>query len=196
MPHSLHPHGLQNTRLLCPSQSLWACSNSCPLTRWCHPTISSSSLPFSSCLQSFPASGSFLLSRLFGHHSTGVSASASVLPMNIQCWFPLELTGLIFLLFKELSKVFSSTTIWNSSTFSLLYGSTLTSIDDYWSQANMVDEAKFHSPICSTSEALVEQCMVRHCCGEELGLFCWSMLVAGIAVFSASHQFTEPTSQL
>ena len=89
--------------------------NSCPLSQWCHPTISSSVVPFSSCSQSFPASGSFQMSNLFpsGGQSIGASASASVLPMNIQDWFPFELTGLISLQSKGLSRVFFSTTVWN-----------------------------------------------------------------------------------
>ena len=88
---TLWPHGLQHTRPPCPSPTPGAYSNSCPLSRWCHPTISSSIVPFSSCLQSFPASGSFQMSQFFtsGGQSTGVSASASVLPMNIQDWLPL-----------------------------------------------------------------------------------------------------------
>ena len=96
---SVWPHGLQHTRLLCPSPTPRACSNSCPLSRWCHPTISSSVVPFSSCLQSFTASGSFPMSQFFasGDQSIGVSASASVLPMNIQDWLPLGLTGWISL---------------------------------------------------------------------------------------------------
>ena len=104
---------MQHDRLPCPSPSPGACANSCPLSRWCHPTISSSVVPFS-CLQSFPASGSFQLSQFFasGGQSTGVSASASVLPINIQDWFPLGLTGLISLLSKGISRVFSSTTTW------------------------------------------------------------------------------------
>ena len=87
---ALQPHGLHQARLPCPSPAPGACSNSCPLSRWCHPTISSSAVPFSSCLQSFPASGSFLMSWLFTSdgQSIGASASASVLPMNIQGWFP------------------------------------------------------------------------------------------------------------
>ena len=91
------PHGLQHARLPCPSPTPKACSNSCPSSWWCHPTISSSVAPFSSCLQSFPASGSFSMSQFFtsGGQSIVVSASASVLPMNIQDWLPLELTGLI-----------------------------------------------------------------------------------------------------
>ena len=96
---SLWPHGLQHARPPCPSPIPGACSNSCPLSRWCHPTISSSLGPFSSCLQSFPASGSLQMSQLFalGGQNIGVSASASVLPMNIQDWFPLGWTGWISL---------------------------------------------------------------------------------------------------
>ena len=97
----------------CPSPTPRACSNSCPLSRWYYLTISSSLAPFSSCLQSFPASESFPVSQLFpsGGQSTGASASVSVLPMNIQGWFPLRLTGLISLLSKGLSGVFFSTTV-------------------------------------------------------------------------------------
>ena len=92
---SLRPHGLQHTRLPCPSTTPGAYTNSCSLSWWCHPTISSSVIPFSSCLQSFPASGSFRMSHFFksGAQSIGVSASASVLSINIQDWFPLRLTG-------------------------------------------------------------------------------------------------------
>ena len=113
MSDSLRPHGLQHTRPPYPSPTPRACSNSCPLNQWCHPTISSSSSAFSSCLQSFPASESFPMSQFFtlGSQSIGTSASASVLPKNIQDWFPLGLTGLICLLFNGLSRVFSSTTI-------------------------------------------------------------------------------------
>ena len=93
MSKCLQPNGLQHTRLPCPSPSPGACSNSCPLSWWCHPTVSSSVIPFSSCLQSFPASGSFPMSRLFasGRQSIGASTSASVLPVTIQDWFPLGL---------------------------------------------------------------------------------------------------------
>ena len=109
----LQPHGRQHTKLLCPLLSPWVCSHSCPLSWWCSLTISFSATLFSSCLQSFPASGSFPVSQLFtpGGQSIGASASASVLPVNIQSWFPLGLTGLISLLSKGLSRVFSSTTI-------------------------------------------------------------------------------------
>ena len=104
------PHGLQHTRLPCPSPSPRACSNSCPLSRWCHPTILSSVIPFSSCLQSFPESRSFLMSWFFTSGGQSTRASASILPMNIQGWFPLGLTGWVSLQSKGLSRVFSSTT--------------------------------------------------------------------------------------
>ena len=106
--NSLWPYyGLQHTRLPCPSPSLRACSNSCPLSQWCHPTISSSVVPFSSCLQSFLASGSFPMSQFFPScgKSIGILASASVLPMNIQDWFALGWTGWISLQSKGLLRV-------------------------------------------------------------------------------------------
>ena len=98
---TLRPHGLQHPRPPCPSPTPWACSNSRPLRLWCHPTISSSVVPFSSCLPSFPASGSFQMSQLFasGGQRIGASAAASVLPMNTQDWSPLGLTGFLSLLF-------------------------------------------------------------------------------------------------
>ena len=110
---SLRPHALWHIRLPCPSPTPRACSNSCPSNRWCHPTISFSVIPYSSCLQSFPASESFQVSRLFpaGGKSIRASASALVLPMNIQDWFPLGLTSLISLQSKGLSRVFSNTTV-------------------------------------------------------------------------------------
>ena len=112
MSDSLWRHGRQHARPLCPSSTPEACSNSCPLSQWCHPTISSV-VPFCSWLQSFPASGSFRMSQFFtsGGQSIGTSGLASVLPMNIQGWFPLGLTGLIFLQPKGLSRVFSNTTV-------------------------------------------------------------------------------------
>ena len=110
MSDSLQPHGLQHVRPPCPSTTPGVYSNSCPLNRWCHPVISSSAVPFSSCLQSFPASQSFPMSQFFasGGQSIGVSASASVLPMNIHDWFPLGWTGWVSLQFKGLSRVFSN----------------------------------------------------------------------------------------
>ena len=119
MSNSLQPHGMQHARLSCPLPTPGAYSNSCPLCRWCHPTISSSVVPFF-CLQSFPVSGSFQMSQFFtsGGQSIEVSASASVLPMNIQDWFPLGLTSLISLQFKGLSRVFSNTIVQKHQFFS------------------------------------------------------------------------------
>ena len=113
MSNSLKPYELQHTRLPCPSQTPRVCLNSCPLSPWYHPAISSAVAAFSSCLRSFPAWGSFPVSQLFasGGQSIGTSASASVFPMNIQDWFPLGLTGLISLQPKGLSRVFLSTTV-------------------------------------------------------------------------------------
>ena len=108
---SLWPHELQDPRLPSPSPSPGVCSNSCPLSQWCHLTISSSVVPFSSYLQSFPASGSSPMSLIFVSGGQSIGASASVLPMNIQGWFPLGLTGLISLRSKGLSSIFSSTTV-------------------------------------------------------------------------------------
>ena len=117
---TLRPHELQNTRPSCPSLTPGAYTNSCPLSWWCHPTISSFVIPFSSCPQSLPASGSFPVSQLFawGGQSIGVSASASVLPMNTQDWSPLGWTGWISLQSKGLSRVFSNTTVQKPQFFS------------------------------------------------------------------------------
>ena len=106
---SLWPHGLQHIRLLCPSPSPGVPSNSCPSSRWCHPAISSSVVPFSSCLQSFPASGSFTMSQFFAPsgQSIGASASTTVLPMNTEGWFPLGLTSLVSPLSTGLSRAIS-----------------------------------------------------------------------------------------
>ena len=137
MSDSLRPYGLQHARLPSPSLSPGISSNACPLSQWCHPTTSSSVISFSSCLQSFPASGSFPVSWLFpsGGQSIGAPASASVLPMNIQGWFPLRLTDLISLLSKGLSQESSPIPQFegiNSSAFSLFYCPALTSVHDYW----------------------------------------------------------------
>ena len=123
MSDSLQPHGLQHARLRCLSLTPGACSNSCPSSRWCHPTISSSIGPFSSCFQAFPASGSFPVSQFLtsSGQSIGVSASASVLPMNIQDWFPLGWTDLISLQSKGLSRVFSNTTVQKNQFFSVRF---------------------------------------------------------------------------
>ena len=113
MPNSLGPHGLQHARPACPSPTPRVYTNSCPLSRCSHPTISSSVVPFSYCLQSFPASGSFQISQLFISvgQNIGVSASTSVLPMNTQDLFPLGWTGRISLQSKGLSRVFSNITV-------------------------------------------------------------------------------------
>ena len=123
--HSLWLQGLLHTRPPCLSLSPGVCSNSCPLRQWCHPAISSSVAPLSSCPQSFLASGSFLVS------SQSIRASASVLLMNIQGWFPLGLSGLLSLLSKGLSRVFASTTVWKHQFFGAQpsYGPTLISVD-------------------------------------------------------------------
>ena len=117
---SLQPHGLQHDRLTCPSPTPGVFSSSCPLSQWCHPTISSSVVPFSSCLQSFPSSECFQMSQFFasGGQSIRVSASTSVLPMNIDNWFPLGWTGWISLQSKGLSRVFSNTTVQKHQFFS------------------------------------------------------------------------------
>ena len=134
---NLQSHGLQHTRLPCPSQSPGTCSNSHPSSQWCHPTIIlCHPVICFSFPQCFLESGSFPKSRLFGWggQSVGASASASVLPMNIQDWFPLGLTGLISLLYKALSRVFPIPQFKsiNSSVLRLLYGPVLTSRFDYW----------------------------------------------------------------
>ena len=136
MSDSLWPHGLQHARPLCPSPTPGVYSNLCPLSQWCHPTISSSFIPFSSHLLSFPAPGSFPVSQFFasGGQSIGVSASASVFPMNIQDWFPLGRTGWISLQSRD-SQESSPTPQFksiNSLVLSFLYRPTLTSIHDYW----------------------------------------------------------------
>ena len=136
MSDSLLPHGPQHARPPCPSPTPGVYPNSCPLSRWCHPTISSSVVPFSSCLQSFPASGSFQMNQLSasGGQSIRVSASASVLPMNTQDWSPLGWTCWISLQSRD-SQESSSTPQFksiNSLALSFLYSPTLTSIHDYW----------------------------------------------------------------
>ena len=132
MFNCLQLHGLQLARLSCPSLSPGVHSNSCPLSWWCHPTIPSSILPSSFCLQSFPASVSFPVSQFFtaDGQSIGVSASALILPMNIQDWFPLGLTG-DFLVVQGISPTPQFKSI-NTSALSFLYSPTLTSIHDYW----------------------------------------------------------------
>ena len=118
MSDALRPHGLLHARPPCPSPTSGVYSNSCPLSRWCHPTISSSVVLFSSHLQSFPASGSFQISQFFTPGGQSIGASASVLPMNIQDWFPWWWTRWISLQSKGLSRVFSNTTVQKHQLFS------------------------------------------------------------------------------
>ena len=118
MSDSLWPHRLQHARLPCPSVSPGVCPNSCPLTWWCYLTISSSAALFSFCLPSFPSSGSFPVSQFIASDDQSTEASASILPMNTQGWFPLGLSGWISLQSKGLSRVFSSTTIQKYQFFS------------------------------------------------------------------------------
>ena len=136
LSNSSQSHGLQHARVPCSSPTPRACSHSCKSSHWCYPTISSSVIPFSSYFQSFPASGSFPRSQFFGSggQSIGVSASASVLLMNIQDWSPLELTGLISLLSKGHLRVFSSSTVQRHQFFGTqpFYCPALTSVHDYW----------------------------------------------------------------
>ena len=141
MSDSLWPRGLQHARPPCPSPTPRDYSNSYPLSQWCHPTISSSVIPFSSHLQYFPALGSFQMSQLFASagQSIRVSASASVLPKNTQDWFPLGWTGWISLQSRGLSRVFSTIQFKSisSSALSFLYSPTLTSIHDHWKNHNL-----------------------------------------------------------
>ena len=134
MSHSFRHHRLQHARLPCPSPTLRVYSNSCPSSWWCHTNISSSAIPFSSCPQSFPALGSFPMSQFFASGGQSIEASASVLPMNIQDWFPLGWTGWFPCSPRGFQE--SSPTPWfksiNSLVLSFLYGPTLTSISDYW----------------------------------------------------------------
>ena len=137
--NSLQSHGLQHARLPCPSPTPGVCSNSRPLSWWCHPSISSSVVPFTYCLQFFPASRSFPMSQFFTSDGQSIGASASVHPMNIHNWFPLGLLGLIFLRSRDSQE---SSTIpqfksINSSVLSLLYGPILTTIHDYWKKHSL-----------------------------------------------------------
>ena len=135
MSDCLGSHGLQHARLACPLLFPRACVNSSLLSLWCYPTVSFSVSPFSSCPLSFPALGSFPMSWFFalGGWSVGASASTSVLPMNVQGWLPLGLTGWVSLLSKELSRVFSSTTIWKH----LLFGAH--NISNWWINIHFQD---------------------------------------------------------
>ena len=151
MSDSLQPHGLQHARFPCPSPSPAVCSDSHPLSRWCYLTISSSAALFSFCLQSFPASGSFPMSQLFasGSQRIGASASASVLHMNIQGWFPLGLTGLMSLQVKETLKSFlqhrnsNASFLWCSAFFLSFFFSSLLS-EKQWQPTPVLLPGKSH----------------------------------------------------
>ena len=149
--NSLWPHGLQPTRPPCSSPSPKVCPNSCPLHQRCHPSISFSDTLFSFCPQSFPASGTFTINWLFasGDQNTRASVSALVLPMRIQRWFPLRLTGLISSLFKGLSRVFSSTAVRRHQFFGALpsYGPALTNLCDHWE-----DHSPAYMDFCQQSD--------------------------------------------
>ena len=164
MSLSLWPHELQHARLPCLSLCLRVCSSSCPLSQWCHPTISSSVDPFSSRPQSLPASGSFPVSQIFalGGQSIGASASAPILSMKIQGWLPLGLSALLSLLSRGLSTVFSSITVQkhNSLLLSLLYSTTLTSINDYWEKHSFG-----YRDLCRQSEPLLCNTLSRFVIG-------------------------------
>ena len=141
MSNSLRPHRLQHARVPCPSSTPGGYPNSCPLSQWCHPTLSSSVIPFSSCLQSFPALGSFQMSQFFasGGQSIGVSASASVLLMNTQDWSPLGWTGWIFLQAKGVQESFptpqfKSINSWCSAHFIVQFSHPY----DYWKKHSFV----------------------------------------------------------
>ena len=153
MSNSLQPHGLQYAKLPYPSPSPEACSNSCPLSQWCHPTISSSVIPFSSCLLSFPESGSFPKSQFFtsGGQSIGVSASASAFPKTIQGWFPLGLTGFTSLQSKGLSRVFSSTAIQKHQFFGFQ--------PFLWSSSYMIHYTTTGKTIALTAQTFVSKVM-------------------------------------
>ena len=134
MSNSLQSHGLKHARPPCPSPTPGVYSNPCPSSQWCHPAISSSAIPVSSCPQSFPTSGSFPVSQLFasGGKIIGVSASTSVLPLNTQDWSPLGWTGWISLQSKGLSRVFSNTTVQKHQFFSTQLSSQSNSHIDTW----------------------------------------------------------------
>ena len=155
---SLRHHELQHARPPCQSPTPGVHSNSCPLSRWCHPAISSSVIPFSSSPQSFLASGSFQLSQLFasGSQSIGVSASTSVLPMNTQDWSPLGCTGWISLQSKGLSRIFSNSTVQKHQFFGAqLYSPTLTSILVYWKKHSLKDFKHHLATIWNESNCMV-----------------------------------------
>ena len=151
MSYFLHPRGLQQSGTLCPSPPPKVCTSSCPLNQWCPLAISSSDALFSFCPQSLPASGTFPMSRQFAsdEQNTRASASASALPVNIQDWFPLRLTGLISMLSNRPSGVFSRTAVQGTDSLALclLYGPALTTIHDHWSNVSTLETFNISSEL-------------------------------------------------
>ena len=156
MSDSLQPHGLQHTRPPCPWPTPGVYPNSCPLSRWYHPTISSSAIPFSSCLQSFPASGFFQMSQFFesGCQSIGVSASTWVLPMNIQDWFPSGWTGWISLQSKGFSRVSSNNTVQKHQFFGITIVIILEHHKPHPPKTSSLTDKRCVCPDCSTDQLL------------------------------------------
>ena len=158
MSNSLWPYGMQLARFPCPSPTPRACSNSCPSSRWCHPTISSSVVPFSSCLQSCPASGSFPMSQFFASGSQSIGVSVSVLPRNIQDWFPLGLTGLISLQSRGLKSLLQH----HSSKASILWSSAFFMVQ---LSHPYITTRKTTALTKRTFVSKVMPCFLRHCLG-------------------------------
>ena len=184
MSDSLRSHGLQHARPPCPSSTPGVYTNSCPWSQWCHPTISSSVVPVSSCLQSFPASGSFPVNQFFtsGGQSIGVSALASLLPMNIQDWFPLGWTGWISLQSKGLSRVFFNTTVqFSSSVLSVLYSPTLTSIHDYWKNHSF-DQVDLNWQVTSLLFNLLSRLVIGFLPRSKCLLISWLQLPSAVTL--------------
>ena len=199
--NSLQPHGLQYVRFPCPSPTPRIYSNSCSSSWWCHPTISSSVIPFSSHLQSFPASGSFPVSQFFASGGQSTGASASILPMNTQDWSPLWWTGWTSLQSKGLLGVFSKTNLCfqKHKSFGFLYGPTLTSLlKDYWKNHSF-DYRTFVGKVISA----LDKCLCIGIClfGTELPynkvLFCWGGYVNALQlIFPAVQVRTLSRNQL
>ena len=178
----LQPLESQYARPPCPSPTPGVYSNSCPSSQWCHPAISSSVIPFSSCPQSLLASGSFPMSQCFawGGQSIGVSALASVLPINTQDWSPLEWTGLYFLQSKGLSRVCSNTTVQKHQFFSTQLSPTLTSIHDHWkNHISLSHKDEWDHGICSNMNGPTDCCTKWHKSQRERQKQCIS-LICGI----------------
>ena len=163
MSDSLQPHGLQHARFPCPSLSPRVCSDSCPLSQWCYLTISFSAAPFFFCLQSFPASGSFPVSQLFTSGGQSISASTSVLPVNVQSWFHLGLTDLFFQS-KGLSRIFSSTTIRKHRFYVFLILQDIFKVSHYWEKLlARNEESKDTSPLSPiTIKISTNVCVVKN----------------------------------